>query len=97
MKKNVLMSIMLSVFAVVFYSNANEGYIMSLIPACKYKTATTSKLRDHIRSHTQERRLACSHCGILVCSATRLEDHQKRQSHGGIAKYILLSGFSLIA
>ena len=53
--------------------------------SCKYACpayANVTKLKDHLRTHTQERRCACSRCGALYCSMVRLADHQEREGRG---------------
>lgn len=50
---------------------------------CEYSTkAAVTKMRDHLRIHSQERLYACSACGNMYSQSTRLEDHQKRQDKG---------------
>lgn len=52
---------------------------------CKYScrpNATVTKMKDHLRTHTQERLCACPRCGSLYSMRTRLEDHQKRAASG---------------
>ncbi|XP_057373013.1 histone H4 transcription factor-like [Daphnia carinata] len=46
---------------------------------CKSTFANKFKLRDHLRSHSQERSLACPTCGSLFASRTKLHDHCLRQ------------------
>ena len=54
---------------------------------CDYTTkAAVTKLSDHLRIHSQERRLACPVCGNMYSQSTRLEDHQKRQ-HRGVGNF----------
>ncbi|XP_021963367.1 histone H4 transcription factor [Folsomia candida] len=45
--------------------------------ACSFPNAV--KLRDHMRSHTQEKLLACPTCGGLFANRTRFFDHCQRQ------------------
>lgn len=44
------------------------------------------RLREHMRSHTQERLVACPTCGSMFSSNTKLFDHLQRQAEpiGGI-------------
>lgn len=46
---------------------------------CKSSFPTKFKLRDHLKSHSQERPLACPTCGSLFASRTKLHDHCLRQ------------------
>lgn len=38
------------------------------------------RLREHMRSHTQERLVACPTCGSMFSSNTKLFDHLHRQA-----------------
>jgi hypothetical protein len=46
---------------------------------CRCVFHTISKLADHIRSHTQEKRVGCPTCGGLFATRTKFSDHCKRQ------------------
>lgn len=68
-----------------FGLSLNAGCCEIFIPSdCGFKAQSTTKLRDHIRRHTQEKKYACSHCGTLLSTSTKLEDHQHRQSISGM-------------
>jgi len=47
--------------------------------SCQSSFPTQSKLKDHLKTHTQERPLACPTCGSLFVSRTKLHDHCLRQ------------------
>lgn len=49
---------------------------------CQNKFPNINKLRDHMRSHTQEKLLACPTCGGLFSNRTRFFDHCQRQVEG---------------
>ena len=46
---------------------------------CKSSFQNKFKLRDHLKSHSQEKSLACPTCGSLFASRTKLHDHCLRQ------------------
>ena len=46
---------------------------------CNYKAPIPFKLRDHLRSHSAERIVACPNCGGLFGSKTKFFDHCQRQ------------------
>ncbi|XP_064464229.1 histone H4 transcription factor-like [Ornithodoros turicata] len=46
---------------------------------CDVELRGAPKLREHLRSHTQEKRVACPTCGGLFVSRTKLGDHLSRQ------------------
>ncbi|CAH1793121.1 unnamed protein product [Owenia fusiformis] len=46
--------------------------------ACTFKSR--HKLKDHLRSHTQEKLVACPTCGGLFSNRTKFIDHLKRQA-----------------
>lgn len=46
---------------------------------CSFQAARSCKLRDHTRSHTHEKTVACPTCGSLFVNNTKLQDHLTRQ------------------
>lgn len=60
---------------------AKEGVINCCWKGCTNRVAfkTQYKLAEHLRMHTKEKVLACSTCGNLFASRTKLCDHRKRQ------------------
>ncbi len=47
---------------------------------CEMLFISVSKLKDHLRSHSQEREFACPTCGALFSNRCKLFDHCKRQT-----------------
>lgn len=47
---------------------------------CKGSFGGVNKLRDHLRSHTQEKLMACPVCGGMFASRTKFQDHIIRQA-----------------
>lgn len=46
---------------------------------CEATTKGRAKLREHLRSHTQEKVVACPGCGGMYANNTKLFDHLIRQ------------------
>ncbi|XP_014674356.1 PREDICTED: histone H4 transcription factor-like isoform X2 [Priapulus caudatus] len=54
---------------------------------CACVVKSKHRLRDHLRSHTQEKLTACPSCGALFSSPTRFIDHLKRQARELLLAY----------
>jgi hypothetical protein len=46
---------------------------------CSFKGLTTFKLKDHLKSHSAERSVACPTCGSLFSTRSKFYDHCQRQ------------------
>ena len=46
---------------------------------CSSQAGTVSKLKEHLRSHTQEKMIGCPNCGALFSNRVKFLDHCKRQ------------------
>ncbi|XP_064644428.1 uncharacterized protein LOC135498163 isoform X2 [Lineus longissimus] len=46
---------------------------------CTVKVRNRTRLRDHLRSHTQEKVIACPTCGGLFSNRCKFSDHLRRQ------------------
>jgi len=46
---------------------------------CQFQSGTVSKLKEHLRSHTQEKMIGCPNCGALFANRVKFLDHCKRQ------------------
>ena len=58
----------------------------SFFPGCDTVVKSRYKLREHLRSHTQEKVIACPTCGGLFSNFTRFTDHINRQQIAGQCK-----------
>ena len=47
---------------------------------CKVYKANRCRLRDHVRSHTQEKVIGCPNCGGIFSCNTKFSDHCERQA-----------------
>lgn len=58
---------------------------------CEASAKGRPKLREHLRSHTQEKVVACPGCGAMYANNTKFFDHIKRQSalEGSAANHAL--------
>ena len=54
--------------------------VFFLFSGCSFNTKSQWNLVDHMRTHTQEKSIACNGCGLLFSNATRLRDHLQRQA-----------------
>lgn len=50
------------------------------VPGCDAFFKIKYRLREHLRSHTQERLVACPTCGCMFSSNTKFFDHIQRQA-----------------
>ncbi|CAG2177221.1 unnamed protein product [Oppiella nova] len=48
--------------------------------SCESAFTSRSHLREHLRSHTQEKMMACPSCGAMFCNKSKFIDHLYRQS-----------------
>ena len=55
---------------------------MPILTGCGLKLKNKYKMREHLRSHTQEKVVACPTCGGLFSSRTKFFDHLTRQASG---------------
>ena len=55
---------------------------MLILTGCGLKLKNKYKMREHLRSHTQEKVVACPTCGGLFSSRTKFFDHLTRQASG---------------
>ena len=46
---------------------------------CTKTDGSVSKLKEHLRSHSQERLIGCPQCGALFANRVKFLDHCKRQ------------------
>lgn len=49
-------------------------------PGCTCTFKDCRKLREHLRSHTQEKVVACPTCGGMFANNTKFLDHIRRQT-----------------
>ncbi|KAJ8316430.1 hypothetical protein KUTeg_006444, partial [Tegillarca granosa] len=54
---------------------------------CEIVTKDRYKLKEHLRSHTQERIVGCPTCGGLFSSRTKFFDHLRRQDEQSFNQY----------
>lgn len=52
----------------------------AFLPGCACTFKGRSKLREHLRSHTQEKVVACPTCGGMFANNTKFFDHIRRQT-----------------
>jgi len=67
----------------IFYEENDVCLASSLYlnaTGCSTITKSKHRLKEHLRSHTQEKVIACSVCGGLFSNSTKLFDHIKRQA-----------------
>lgn len=48
-------------------------------PGCTFEGRDRSKVQEHLRSHTNEKVVACPNCGSLFASNSKFKDHLARQ------------------
>ncbi|XP_041358293.1 histone H4 transcription factor-like [Gigantopelta aegis] len=84
---------------VLFYGHVNQhvdgfpdgnevvGGCLCAWEGCDSQFKNKYKLREHIRSHTQEKVVACPTCGGLFSNRTKLFDHLKRQKETSLHCY----------
>ena len=53
--------------------------IRFLTLGCSYLAKDPWKIKEHCRTHTGERKIACPSCGMFFANKTKLADHLIRQ------------------
>ncbi|KAL7288098.1 hypothetical protein TKK_0017884 [Trichogramma kaykai] len=59
--------------------NKIAGGIKCLWESCKCSFPSLYKLKEHLRTHTKERIVACPDCGTMFASNSKFHEHCKRQ------------------
>lgn len=67
--------------------NNVPGGCKCLWDGCDAVSKSRYKLREHLRSHTQEKVIACPTCGGLFSNRTKFLDHLKRQEETDVQCY----------
>lgn len=67
-------------FEVKAFALRTPFYFPRFPPGCDAYFKIRYRLREHMRSHTQERLVACPTCGSMFSSNTKLYDHLHRQA-----------------
>ncbi|KAK3107260.1 hypothetical protein FSP39_010508 [Pinctada imbricata] len=67
--------------------NNVEGGCRCFWEGCDAVCKNKYKLREHLRSHTQEKIVACPVCGGLYSNRTKFLDHLKRQADSNVNQY----------
>lgn len=64
------------------FQNGNnlKGGCDCLWEGCDVNVKSKHKLREHLRSHTQQKLVACPNCGGLFANRTKFFDHLERQT-----------------
>lgn len=82
-------------FSPVFIIHLSVGNIFALFIGCDAFFKIKYRLREHLRSHTQERLVACPTCGCMFSSNTKFFDHIQRQAEPE-GLFILHHSFSIV-
>lgn len=69
-----------NVFKVTVHDHTITHAVFSHSPDCEATAKGRPKLREHLRSHTQEKVVACPGCGGMYANNTKFFDHIIRQS-----------------
>lgn len=70
----------LQTFSLVYNHFVCVKHFCSLFVGCDAFFKIKYRLREHLRSHTQERLVACPTCGCMFSSNTKFFDHIQRQA-----------------
>ncbi|XP_070202983.1 uncharacterized protein [Littorina saxatilis] len=69
------------------FPEGNNTSCKCLWEGCTTLVRSKHKMKDHLRSHTQEKQVACPTCGGLFVSHTKLTDHILRQANSDTQRY----------
>ena len=73
--------------------DTNQG--QTRVVGCSMVAKSKHKLKDHVKSHTQEKVVACPTCGSLFSNTTKFFDHIKRQTDTEGRSMLLFSQLSM--
>lgn len=61
----------------MFYEHVNQhaGSDVCLWTSCTHRPDKPSRIREHIRRHTQEKTIACPTCGSLFSCGVKFIEH----------------------
>lgn len=60
----------------------SETEIIPSFVGCEIVVKSRLRLKEHLRSHSQEKLMSCPTCGSLFSNATKFFDHVQRQTTG---------------
>ena len=115
-KEKMLYIIQSSIFALIHVFEMFQAAASIKIPThlyfsgCSFLAKTAVKIKEHCRTHTGERQLACPTCGGFFSNKTKFIDHLTRQNaklcefllhhhvaHSSIHYCFILRSFSLLS
>ena len=80
----------------IFVQNISVVFkLLLFLSGCNFTTVNHYKLKEHCRSHTREKILACMTCGGMFANKAKFVDHVVRQNSSG-CKWFIIKVFHFI-